>query len=313
MRIIVSLPDQENEFQVMQAADAKETAARLGIDLVLQDAESSAVLQIQQLLKAIHSDPPPQALIVEPISVETMESVVRKATRAGLGLALLNCTLESLESLRAQTPAVPVFAVGSDQVEIGRMQGRQLKALLPNGGHVLYIHGPQNGTCARERYDGFRRETHGTGIEATVLDGHWSEASAEKAVTSWLRLKLWEKTPLCAIVAQDDAMARGARRAVDALPEVAQRIGPAPLLGIDGVREVGQQLVDKGLLAATIVTASNTGPALDLIAKWVRSGTMPMTSVHLPARAYPDASLLQRRAARKIGPTNAPPKTAEAS
>jgi ABC-type sugar transport system substrate-binding protein len=302
MRIVVSLPDQENEFQHLQAADAKEAAARLGIELVLQNAEGSAVLQIQQLLKAIHADPAPQALVVEPLSVETMESVARKATRANIGLALLNCTLDCLETLRAEAPGVPVFAVGSDQVEIGRIQGRQLKALLPQGGHVLYIHGPQNGTCARERYEGFKQETGAAGIDATVLDGHWSEASAEKTVASWLRLKLWEKTPLAAIVAQDDAMARGAQRAIDAVPEVAQNIGQPPLLGIDGVPDVGQKLVDLGVLAATIVMPSNTGPALDLMAKWIRSGAMPMTSVHLPAKAYPEALAFEQRRMKKAKP-----------
>jgi ABC-type sugar transport system substrate-binding protein len=299
MRMVVSLPDQENEFQLLQAADAQTVATRLGIDLVLLDAESSPVLQIQQLLKAIHSDPAPQALIVEPISVDTMESVARKATRSGIALALLNSTLDSLETLRTETPAVPVFAVGSDQAEIGRMQGRQAKALLPEGGHVLYIHGPQNGTCARARYDGFRQETASARIDTTVLDGHWSEASAEKAVASWLRLKLWEKTPVAAVVAQDDAMARGARRAIDAVPEVAQSMGQMPLLGIDGVPEVGQRLVDQGVLTSTIVMPSNSGPALDLMAKWIRSGTIPLTSVHLPAKAYPEETALARRGLKK--------------
>jgi ABC-type sugar transport system substrate-binding protein len=302
MRIVVSLPDQENEFQLLQAADAKATASRLGIDIVLQNAEGSAVLQIQQLLKAIHADPAPQAMVVEPLSVETVESVARKATRAGIGVALLNCTLDCLDAVRAEAPGVPVFAVGSDQAEIGRIQGRQVKALLPQGGHVLYIHGPQSGTCARERYDGFKQETGSAGIDATVLDGHWSEASAEKAVASWLRLKLWEKTPLAAIVAQDDAMARGAQRAIDAVPEVALNIGQPPLLGIDGVPDVGQKLVDQGVLTATIVMPSNTGPALDLMAKWIRSGTMPMTSVHLPAKAYPEEMAFERRRLRKAKP-----------
>lgn len=299
MRMVVSLPDQVNEFQVLQAADARAAAARLGIDLVILDAESSAVLQIQQLVKAIHADPAPQALIVEPISVETAESVTRKATRAGIGLALLNCTVDNLDILRSEAPGIPIFAVGSDQLEIGRIQGRQLKALLPDGGQVLYIHGPQNGTCARERNEGFQAEIADAGIEATVLDGHWSEASAEKAVASWLRLKLWEKTPLAAVVAQDDSMARGARRAIDAVPDLAEIIGAVPFLGIDGVPEVGQNLVNQGLLTATVIMPSNTAPAIDLMAKWLRSGTMPVTSVHLPAKAYPERLVVDRGRLKK--------------
>ena len=286
MRVIVSLPELENEFQVLQAADARAAAARHGLDLVLLDAEGSAILQVQQLLKAIHADPRPQAIAVEPLSVDTTESVVRKATAAGIGVALLNCTLGNLAALREES-SVPVFAVGSDQVEIGRMQARQVRTLLPDGGHIVYIHGPQSGTCARERFDGFRDAIQGTSIEPTVLDGHWSEASAEKAVASWLRLKVWEKTPIAAVVAQDDAMARGARRAMEAIPDVVQRFGRVPLLGIDGVPDVGRKLVDDGVLTATIVMPSNTGAALDLVARWLRTGAPPAATVNLAARSYP--------------------------
>jgi len=287
MPVIVSLPDQQNEFQVLQAADAQAAAARHGLDLVLLDAEASPVLQVQQLLKAIHADPRPQAIVVEPLSNDTMESVVRKATAAGIGFALLNSTTENLPALRAEGKA-PVFCVGSDQIEIGRLQGRQVRSLLPEGGPIVYIHGPQSGSCARERWDGFRQETESARIEATVLDGHWSESSAEKAMASWLRLKLWEKTPIGAIVAQDDSMARGARRAIDGVPEVARRLGAVPLLGIDGVPGVGLKLVDDGVLTATVVMPSNTGAALDVMARWIRSGTVPPATVPMNARPYPD-------------------------
>jgi ABC-type sugar transport system substrate-binding protein len=287
MSVIVSLPDQENEFQLLQADDARAAAARHGLDLVLLNAETSPVLQVQQLLKAIHSDPKPQAIVVEPLSIDTMESVVRKATTAGIGFALLNCTLENLTALRVGAKA-PAFAVGSDQVEIGRLQGRQLRSLLPEGGQIVYIHGPQSGTCARERWNGFRQEIEGTRIESTVLDGHWSESSAEKAMASWLRLKLWEKTPIGAIVAQDDSMARGARRAIDAAPDVAGRLGPVPFLGIDGVPGVGLKLVDDGVLTATVVMPSNTGAALDVMARWLRAGTPPPMTVPMTPRPYPD-------------------------
>ena len=42
-------------------------------------------------------------------------------------------------------------------------------------------------------------------------------------------------------------------------------------LGCDGLPEGGQRLVAQGLLAATVVTPSNTGPALEIVARWLHT------------------------------------------
>jgi len=294
VKIIVSLPDQQNEFQLLQAADARDTAGRLGLDIDILDAESSPVMQIQQLVKAVHSRP--KAIVVEPLTDSGLEKVARRIAGEGIALAVLNCTLAVLEELRAKHPDVPIFSVCSDQVEIGRVQGRQLKTLLPSGGSVLYVHGPHNAAAARERFRGTSEVLADSGITLNVLDAQWSEESAAAAVRAWLRLKSSDAMSIDVVAAQDDSMARGARIAIAA--ELAARTGEIRFLGIDGVPDVGQRLVKDGELTATVVMPSNTGAALDVLARWIHSGALPLVTLELRAWSFPAEAELERLAMR---------------
>lgn len=299
-KIAVSLPERDNEFQQLQEADARSTAARLGLDAEVVYADNNAILQIQQIFKLIHADPKPRAIVVEPVASEGVERVAQKAASSGIGWCLLNATAGYLTELRRQFPALPIFALGSDQVEIGRIQGRQIKTLLPGGGTALYIQGPRGSTAAEERSRGLQEVLAGGQVRTILLDGQWTEESAERSVRNWLRLKSNESTRIDLVAGQDDSMARGARRAVEASPEIAKRWGPVPFVGIDGVPSVGQKMVQAGQLTATVVMPSNTGPALEELARWLKSGTLPAASVQVPVASYPAEDELRQRA-RKEG------------
>jgi hypothetical protein len=71
------------------------------------------------------------------------------------------------------------------------------------------------------------------------------------------------------------------------VPELAARWPPLPFLGIDGVPEVGQRLVDTDELAATVVMPSNAGAAVERLVEWRRFGRMPPVLVSQPVSAYP--------------------------
>jgi ribose transport system substrate-binding protein len=292
MRVIVSLPEKDNEYQVLQTSEAVETARAAGLDLDILYAENTAVLQIQQILRALRTEPLPRALIVEPVATEALDRVVAKAAAAGLGVAILNSAAMSIDRLRAEYPAVPIFTVESDQREIGRIQGRQIRSLVAPGSTVLYLHGPQGATAAQDRYQGLRESIEGHDLRVVVLDGQWTEESAERAVRSWLRLKTSDAMRVDIVAAQDDSMARGARNATAGAPETVTRWSRIPYLGIDGVPEVGQRLVNEGRLSATVVMPSNTGAALQHLARWLKHGMVPPPSVVQPVRSYPaEASL----------------------
>jgi ABC-type sugar transport system substrate-binding protein len=298
-KVVVSLPEKDNEYQVLQASDARTTGSRVKLDVEVLFAEMSAVLQIQQLFKFVHASEKPTAILVEPVAADGLDRVAQKATASGIAWGILNSTVGYVAELRRQYPALAIFAVGSDQVEIGRIQGRQMCTLLPAGGTVLYIQGPLATSAARERLQGMQEAIAGSKIQPVVLDAQWSEDSAEAAVRQWLRLKTTENVRVDLVAGQDDSMARGARRAVEAAADVQKRWGDVPFLGIDGVPDVGQELVRGGQLTATVVMPSNTGPALEAVASWLKTKVVPNASVRVPVLSFPEEAELARKAASR--------------
>jgi len=284
-RVVVSLLSEEQEFQLMQADDARAAGARLGLDVEVLFAEGHAVVQIQQLFKAIHAPEGerPAAIVVEPATGEGLERVARNAVKAGIGWILVNIRAGYVDELRKAHPGVAVGIVGTDQTEVGRIQGRQCRALRPDGGRVLSVQGPADSTVTHERSEGLR-EALGGAFDVRVLNGAWTAASGDKAVMSWLRLKTAETFQPDIVAAQNDVMGVGARRALTThRPDWAN----VPYLGIDGLPDGGQRLVAEGVFAATIVAPSNAGPALEAVARWIETRQVPPRELLLTPVSHP--------------------------
>lgn len=291
-KIFVSLPG-ENEFQVLQADDARQTATRLGIEAEIAHAENHAIEQIQQIFRALHAETPPKAVVVEPVASEGLERLARKAAAAGIGWAELNSTSEYIRALRAEFPLSATFTVGSDQVEIGRLQADQMRALLPQGGTALYLVGLRGSAAAEERLKGTNERLAGGNIQLLLLDAQWSEESAERALRSWQRLKSSENAKVDLVAAQNDSMAHGARSAIASDPNLSGRLSSVPFLGIDGVPSVGQAYVKSGQQTATIIMPSNTGPAISAATRWLRSQAMPEAAIRVAIESMPGISELR--------------------
>ena len=235
-KVLVSLLSEDQDFQVMQAEDARETGRRLGMDVEVVFAESHAVQQIQQLFKAIHAPEGerPAALVVEPAVGEGLERVARNAVRAGIGWFLVNIRAGYVDELRRAHPKVPVTMVGTDQVEVGRIQGRQCRALLPDGGRVLSVQGPADSTVTHQRSEGLL-EVLGEDFEVRTLNGDWTSVSADKAVMAWLRLTSAAAFQPDIVAAQNDLMGIGVRKAFTTnRPDWAT----VPYIGSDGLPAV---------------------------------------------------------------------------
>jgi ribose transport system substrate-binding protein len=288
-RLLLALLSEQQEFQKLQAQDALRTAAGTGFALQLVYADNNAVLQIQQLYKAIHAPPEerPQAIIVETVVGEGLERVARAATAAGIGWVLINRAVAYLDALRGLHPEIAIFETGTDQEEVGRIQARQFRALVRSEkGMVLYIQGPADTSAASGRLKGTREGLAGTGIELRVLDGIWTEASGERALEGWLRLKTSEGVTPDVIGCQNDSMAVGARRAIESSLR-RHELARVPLTGCDGLPEGGQRLVTLRQLAATVVIPSNTGPAIELLARTSKTGERAPARLVLSPRSFP--------------------------
>jgi ABC-type sugar transport system substrate-binding protein len=287
-RLVVSLTSADQEYQALQAEDAREAGRRLGLEVEVLYAEDNGVRQIQQLFGFVHaaSGERPAALLVHTRVPDGLERVARNAVRAGLGWILLNRTAPYLDAMKAEHPALAVGAVTTDHVGIGRIHARQLSGLCPDGSQVLYVQGPADAPAARLRLEGFEEATRGRTYDVKVVNGDWTAASAEKAIAGWLRLRTSDLFRPAAVVCQNDNMARGARKALEGLRAEWARL---PFLGCDGLPGGGQRDVDEGRLFATVAIPSCAGPAVELAASWIRTGRVPPARTVLEPAPYPVA------------------------
>jgi len=278
LKFILSLTTNDNDYQIEQGVSAEAAAKRLGAEVQIIHAENDSVTQSQQLLKVIQSrtDALPDGIIFEPVGGTAMPQVARAAAIAGIGWVVLNREVEYISELR-KAYRVPAFSITSDHEEIGRIQGRQFAALLPHGGDVLYIQGPSENLAAKQRTFGMY-ETKPADVQVKLMKAQWTEASAYRTVSSWLRLSTSQQTHLDLIAAQDDSMALGARKAFqeELDLEVRDRWLRLPYIGCDGLPNSGQTWVRRGLLTATIFVPPNAGTALAMLVEALRNGTMPV-------------------------------------
>jgi len=299
LHVVVALTTRDNDYQAEQAVAVSDIAARFGVKIEIIYADNDAVNQTQQLIKIIqNAGKKPSAILVEPVGTG-MPQVAKAAVAAGIAWGMINSDPEYIVELR-QGGNVPVFSVSTDQSEVGRIQGNQIAALVPEG-NILYIEGPSNNTAAQLRSKGML-STKPPSVTLKTLRGDWTERSAHHAVQSWLSLASSRQLQIKAVICQNDAMAMGARKAMgDLTEEDGAKWQELPFTGCDGVTKTGQEWVRRGLLRATINTAPAAGTALDLLVKAVKTGTMPPERTLIPPRSLPAMAELQIKAQRASG------------
>ena len=296
LRFVVSLTTRDNDFQMEQAAAAQRVANRVGASLEILYADNDAIQQSQQLLGVIQSNSGlPDGIIFESVGGTGFPQVARAAAAAGIAWVVLNREVNYLTDLRHQY-RVPIFSVSSDHEEIGRIQGKQVAALLPKGGSILLIQGAVESTAAKYRTSGFY-ETRPAGVDVRVIKSNWTEAGAYRAVSSWLKLSTSLQNSLDMVVSQNDAMAMGARKAFDEIADVNahERFASLAYLGIDGVPSTGQSWFRSGLLDATIVVPPNTEIAVELLAQSVQTGTIPPEKTLIAPKSMPTIEELSKK------------------
>jgi ribose transport system substrate-binding protein len=294
LRVLVALLTNDNDYQIEQANSAAQMASKLGVEARIVYADNDAINQSTQILKAIQAVPEerPDAVVFEPVGGTAFPQVARAAATAGVGWVVMNRETNYIAELR-QTCKAPVFVLTSDHVETGRIQGRQFMALLPSGGSVLYIQGPSDSAAAKERLLGMM-EVKPANIHLTTLKGQWTEESAQRAVRSWLKLSTSQKAHVDLIGSQNDAMAIGARKVFQEIPNEAERDHwlSLPFTGCDGLPKTGQSWLRSGLLSATIYLPALAGQAIELLVDAYQHGKMPPERVLVSPTSIPELEAL---------------------
>ena len=297
LRFVVSLTTSDNDYQLEQANVARQAANRSKLTIEILYAENDAIQQSQQLLKTIQTKTtrPPDGIVFEPVGGTALPHVARAAAAAGIACVVLNREADYLAELHREFH-IPAFSISSDHTEIGRIQGRQLAALLPAGGTVLLIQGPAESLAAKQRTAGMY-ETKPIGVQVKIMKGNWTEASAQKAIASWMKLPTSQENELDVVAAQNDAMAIGARKAFQQIAgaAVGHKYLRLPFLGIDGLPATGQAWVNGGLLSATVVVPLNADRAVELLAHALRTGAKLAENTFTAAASSPPLEELAKK------------------
>lgn len=256
--------------------------------------------QVRQIYAAIMSSAHqrPHVVMVMAVQETALQSLSEKTCTLGIGWIFLNRGPRDMAAFQAAHPDVLATLVTPDQREVGRTQGQQLLALLPEGGNVIYVQGRASNSSAEARYAGLGDVIASSKLSlATVLDGNWTRADTRRVLGKWLGMMLPARYEFHAIACQNDEMATGA---IDVLQELAAELGRddllrLPVLGCDGLPGLGQRMVDEGRMAGTVVLPLTSPKAVELVAGWYRDHVIPPAQVLLPPRAYPNQAVMVQR------------------
>jgi ABC-type sugar transport system substrate-binding protein len=280
----------ENDYQQRLRDQALTAATQLGFQVSVFSAHNDPAQQTEQIAQAVaKAGGELAAVLVSPVFDESLAEPARAAAAAGIGWALLNREAPYMEGLRHDFPKLAIFSTTPDQIEIGRLQGRQAKAVLPGGGHVLYVMGPAHTSSAKRRLEGMQQEMAGGPWTLTQLDSDWTSEGARLVVERWLEGPGVDGPSPGIVCAQNDDMALGARQA---LRDAGSRrgdsaLGDVPVAGVDGSPGFGKRLVREHRLLATVEVPSASGPAMQWIARARDGGERPPSMVMLPVNSVP--------------------------
>lgn len=224
----------QNEF-VVNVADAMEAKAKeLGAELIVVDAERSALKQVEQVESFIAQGV--DAIILNPCEVEASSPAVKLALAAKIPIINVN----------SETSIAPTAFVGSDDEESARIAMKFISEKLGGKGNILMMHGFM-GQAAQIKRDKGAKEILKANSGLTLLaeqTGEWDRAKAMSLTENWIQSY---GSKINAIFAQNDEMGMGAVKALEA----AGLKNKVIVVSIDAIPD-GLQAVKKGTLDATV-------------------------------------------------------------
>jgi ABC-type sugar transport system substrate-binding protein len=280
-----------NHFQLLQEETALAEGRRLDLDIEVAYAPGFDQLRVLKR-RLMDAASPVDAVVTEPASTSTMDLVLREL-KGKTGLMILSAWGPSVEqSAAVWGSGLPLGTVSTDHTAVGKIQGRQVKTLLPGGGRMLCVAGPARSSAAQHRLEGLKSQLTDDVELHEISAGQWTESDGIVAFNDWYRVAKAGDPVVQVVAGGNDELALGARRACEALGDAGHRraLLEAKFLGVDGCPTFGERLVAEGALSASIVTPANTGLALNHLARfWTKATPVPLRSF-TEARPLPGGS-----------------------
>lgn len=302
-RIALFLKADANDYQELLREDCHAAARRCDLSVRSLNGQSDAGRQLQQIQECLREPESvrPSAILVFPVSEAGLRPLAYEAARLGIGWVTLNRTSDFMPSLRREYPQLPLFCVSPDQRRIGRIQGKQLKSLLPKGGQVLYIQGPAGNRSAQFRLDGVDDELKSSNIALALHTGDWSFAGGADEATRWLQtVPPTRALADCIVTGQNDAMAMGARTVIKRVGITRPGLAALRFTGCDGTPGYGQRLVYERQLSATVIIPSTSGLAVEQVAAVLGGARPPVRDLEPEPSSFPPVEQLVAAIERRL-------------
>ncbi|MGH7953847.1 MAG: substrate-binding domain-containing protein, partial [Limisphaerales bacterium] len=184
------------------------------------------------------------------------------AVQAHKPIVVVNAIVSNLDKANAY--------VGSEDAEAGRIEAQRIMDVLHGKGNVVIIHGPNGHSAEVQRTQGIRQilaKYPGVKVVAEQT-ANWDRAQALNLMENWLA----SGKKIDAVIAQNDEMALGALKAIEA----AGKQNQIAVIGIDAIPDALKAVADGKMVGTVFQDAKGQGTlAVDLAVKLVQGKKVP--------------------------------------
>lgn len=231
----ISYQNLQNEF-ILNIQDAvRKRAKELNVRLIEVEGQGKAENQISQVENFLAMDV--DAVILNPFDKYGSAPVVSIAKREHKPIVVLNALVINIDQADAY--------VGSDDSEAGRIATTHICKLLNGKGNIAIIRGPNGHSAEIQRTTGIMEVLKDYPEVKVIFDqsANWDRAQGLNLMENWLGTG----KEINAVIAQNDEMALGAFKAVEA----AGKQKDIKVIGIDAISDA-LKAVKEGRLCATV-------------------------------------------------------------
>lgn len=251
-KIGVTYQNLQNEYieKLKEFADAK--AKEMGVDIIHQDGQGKAETQISQVENFLAQKV--DAVILSPFDKDGCAPIVTMCNNAKVPIILMNSQVTNMDQATS--------FVGSDDVDAGTIAMTAVAEAVGGKGNITLIHGPMGHSAEISRTIGVKNVLKKYPDMKIVAEqpADWDRAKGMALAENWLQ----SKQQLVAIVGENDEMALGAMKAVEA----AGKLKDIKIVGVDAVPDALQAVKDGKMLATVFQDAKGQAQtAVDLAVK----------------------------------------------
>lgn len=220
-----------NPFFVTMKDGAEAKAEELGYKLIVLDSQNDPSKELSNIedltIRGV------KAILINPTDSDAVSNAIRIANRSDIPVLTLD---------RGASRGDVVSHIASDNVIGGEMAGHFIMEKVGEKAKVIQLEGIAGTSAARERGEGFMNAVNGSDLE--LLASQPADFDRTKGLNVMENL-LAANPDVQAVFAQNDEMALGALRAVQASGK------DVMIVGFDGTED-GIAAVNRGLLGATV-------------------------------------------------------------